>query len=162
RRQILVGGLAALTLGACGNKTHDGLDGPQSSGPVAGGELLFAFDGAAVTQFTLDPHHSGFAPHHRIMRSIFDSLVVALPGQRIGAWLARSWEIAPDGRVYTFHLRQDVKFHDGTSFDAHAVKANFDRLAEPRNGLLWRTDLGPYEASNVRDDCTLEVRFSAA
>ena len=42
--------------------------------------------------------------------------------------LATSWEISPDGKVYTFNLRHGVKFHDGTPFDAAAVKFNFERF----------------------------------
>ncbi len=45
--------------------------------PKPGGELLFALDGAAVVTFVLDPQlNSGFAPHNRVFRSVFDSLVV--------------------------------------------------------------------------------------
>jgi peptide/nickel transport system substrate-binding protein len=42
--------------------------------------------------------------------------------------LATSWEISPDGLQYTFTLREGVKFHDGTLFDAAAAKYNFDRI----------------------------------
>jgi peptide/nickel transport system substrate-binding protein len=42
-------------------------------------------------------------------------------------WLAESWDISPDGLQYTFKLRQNVKFHDGTAFDADAVKVNYER-----------------------------------
>src|ERR1700761_8690493 len=62
--------------------------------PHPGGELVFAFDGTSQTQFALDPHKSAFAPHARIIRAIFDSLVVLLPEHRIGPWLAKSWEIS--------------------------------------------------------------------
>ncbi|HTU62858.1 MAG TPA: ABC transporter substrate-binding protein, partial [Polyangiales bacterium] len=99
------------------------------------------------------------APHHRLMRSVFDSLVVALPGHRYGPWLAERWQISPDGREYTFELRKDVKFHDGTRFDAQAVKFNFDRIHDAKNALLARDDLGPYVASDVVAEFTIKVRF---
>lgn len=97
-----------------------------------------AFDGTAVSTFALDPHNSGFAPHNRVMRSIYDSLTRLLPDQSIGPWLAESWQIAPDRKSYDFSLRRGVRFHDGTPFDAAALKANFDRLSEPKNALTSR------------------------
>jgi peptide/nickel transport system substrate-binding protein len=126
-----------------------------------GGELVFAFDGAALTQFGLDPHKSAFAPHNRVFRSIFDSLVVALPDHTVGPWLAESWTISPDRRVYTFTLRTDVKFHDGTPFDAEAVRFNLDRVKAPRNAFTSASDLGPYDHSEVVDPRTVRVILSA-
>jgi peptide/nickel transport system substrate-binding protein len=157
--------LAAAALLACDRQ--DGARGavglsqaPHDGGPVQGGELNFAFDGAAITSFGLDPQRSAFAPHHRVLRSIYDSLVVLLPDNRIGAWLAKSWEVSDDGRVYTFKLRDDVLFHDGTRFDAAALKFNFDRIKDPKNALIAASDLGPYASSEALDDFTLRVRLS--
>ena len=45
--------------------------------------------------------------------------------------LAHSWEIAPDGQTYTFHLRRGVQFHDGAELTSEDVKATFDRIAKP-------------------------------
>jgi peptide/nickel transport system substrate-binding protein len=131
-----------------------------AEGPRAGGALVFGFDGAAITQFSLDPHKQPFAPHHRVIRSIFDSLVVALPGHRFGPWLARSWEVAPDGLSYTFHLRDDVRFHDGTRFDAAAVQFNLDRIREPKNALMAVSDIGTYARTVVLDDFTARLEFT--
>jgi peptide/nickel transport system substrate-binding protein len=114
-----------------------------------GGELVFALDGAAVVKFVLDPHNSGFAPHNRVFRSIFDSLLVLRPDQSVGPWLAQSWEVSPDHRSYTFKLRPGVTFHDGTALDAAAVKANLDRIHDPKNALVALPDLGPYDHSEV-------------
>ena len=150
-----------LALGACKSRSNGraGAGGSEAK-PVSGGELIFAFDGAAIAQFQLDPHRSAFAPHHRVMRSIYESLVVALPGHRFGPWLAKSWELAPDGLSYTFQLREDVKFHDGTPFDAEAVKVNLDRVQDPKTAAYSFTAIGPYEASEVIGPHTLRVRFS--
>jgi peptide/nickel transport system substrate-binding protein len=159
RRRTVLAALGGLALGACGRESAAG---PRATAtkPVSGGELLFAFDGAAVTQFVLDPHKSAFAPHHRIMRSIFDGLVVALADNRFGPWLAHSWDVSPDASVYTFRLREGVTFHDGTPFDAQAVKINLDRIADPKNALFAQSDLGPYAATEVVDGLTVRVRFS--
>ncbi len=149
---------------ACGKHSGEAAA-SQSSGavsgkPKSGGELVFGFDGASLTQFELDPHKSAFAPHNRVFRSIYDSLVVLQSNQQFGPWLAKSWEISGDGRSYTFHLRDDVKFHDGTRFDAEAVKFNLDRIKDPKNALLALSDIGPYESSKVIDDFTVRVELS--
>lgn len=48
--------------------------------------------------------------------------------------LAKSWEVSPDGLIWTFHLRNDVKFSDGAQLDAKAVKFSFDRLMKIKKG----------------------------
>ena len=159
---MLVVGLACKRVDApgAGGTSASGSAAVSSTTPHAGGELVIAFDGAAITQFSLDPHKLPFAPHHRVIRSIADSLVVALPNHRFGSWLARSWERSADGRSYTFHLRDDVRFHDGTRFDAAAVAFNFDRIKDPKNALMSVSDLGPYERTVVIDDFTARVELS--
>ncbi|MFZ1755579.1 MAG: ABC transporter substrate-binding protein, partial [Caldilineaceae bacterium] len=85
-------------------------------------------------------------------------------------WLAESWE-TEDSQTWTFHLRHGVTFHDGTPFNAEAVKWNMDRWRDPDNE--WRfgrvfeyydtefgTDLAMEEV-NVIDDYTIEIKLSA-
>jgi peptide/nickel transport system substrate-binding protein len=158
---ILCAATIACSKGASASSAEHGQPGGQAAGsPVSGDTLVLAFDGAAVTEFDLDPHKSGFAPHHRIIRSIVDSLVVALPGHRFGPWLAKGWEVSADGLTYTFHLRDDVTFHDGTRFDAAAVRFNLDRIKDPTNALFAASDIGPYDATVVVDDFTAQVKFT--
>lgn len=95
-----------------------GLASRALAAPKAGGNLTIAFDGAAVASFVLDAHNCRFAPQARILRSIYDNLVVLREDQSVAPWLATSWEISPGRKQYTFSLRQDVFFHDGTKFDA--------------------------------------------
>ncbi len=68
---------------------------------------------------------------------IYDSLVRVDPTGKIIPWLAEKWDTSADGKTVTFTLRKDVKYHDGTPFDAESVKWNIDR---------YRTDrrLGPH------------------
>jgi len=51
--------------------------------------------------------------------------------------LATSWEQSPDGKEWTFHLQKNVKFHDGTPFNAEAVKFSFDRVLRINQGPAW-------------------------
>ena len=100
----------------------------ESSDPVAGGEFTFAL---ATAPDTLDPHVSGFAVSYRVLKGIFESLVYQSADNTIEPWLATKWEISDDQKTYTFHLREDVTFHDGSTFNAEVVKYNFERIFDP-------------------------------
>ncbi len=96
-----------------------------------GGTLVF---GAWQTPDTMDPQKTGLAATGRILANVFDPLVWRFPGdEKFYPGLAQSWDITPDALHYTFHLRTDVKFHNGEAFNAAAVKATFDREADPAN-----------------------------
>jgi peptide/nickel transport system substrate-binding protein len=132
-----------------------------SAAPKPGGDLTIAFDGTASASFVLDAHNCRFAPLARIARSIYDNLVVLQEDQNVAPWLATSWEISPDRRQYTFSLRQDVVFHDGTKFDAVAVKANFDRILDPKNALQSLPEIGTYTGATVLSPYQVRLEFSA-
>lgn len=73
--------------------------------------------------------------------------------------LAESWEVSGDGLTYTFKLRQGVKFHDGTDFNAEAVKYNVDRQTVNKTEDMLYADFvfGDVAACNVIDDYTVEI-----
>ena len=73
--------------------------------------------------------------------------------------LAESWEVSEDGLTYTFKLRQGVKFHDGTDFNAEAVKYNVDRQTVNKTEDMLYADFvfGDVAACNVIDDYTVEI-----
>lgn len=108
RRGLLIGGAAAAIGGAFaarGAFSHAASVGGAETGhaPRPGGELVVAFDGTTISTFALDPHNSGFAPHNRVMRSVYDSLTRLLPDQSIGPWLAESWTISERHREECGH-----------------------------------------------------------
>lgn len=99
----------------------------EPGGPVQGGTLVFA--GARLAA-SLDPALTSDGESFRILQQIYEPLVDLAPGstnELVGV-LAESWEGGPADTTYVFHLRQGVKFHDGTPFNAEAVKINFDRM----------------------------------
>ncbi|MEK3964797.1 nickel ABC transporter substrate-binding protein [Paenibacillus sp. FSL H7-0323] len=74
--------------------------------------------------------------------------------------LAESWDISEDGKVYTFHLRHDVKFSDGTEFNADAVKFSFERwIKDPANSLNVATAM---QSLVVVDEHTITMTFNKA
>jgi peptide/nickel transport system substrate-binding protein len=160
RRALVVGGAGVTALAGLAYWGLRGRGAKSAAAAQKGGELVVAFDGTSSSRFGFDPHNSGFAPHNRIIRSIYDNLTLLLPDQTIGPWLARSWEISPDRTRYDFVLHQGVRFHDGAVFDAAAVKANFDRLADKSSTLYSRQSLGPYASSQVLAPNRLRVILS--
>ena len=78
---------------------------------------------------SMDPATVTAVNDFRILMNVYDGLVRYKDGTlEIEPSLAKSWDISDDGKVYTFQLRKGVKFHDGTDFNAEAVKFNFDRM----------------------------------
>ncbi|GAA2580493.1 ABC transporter substrate-binding protein [Dactylosporangium fulvum] len=66
-----------------------------------------------------------------IIANIFDRLVWLTPDAEVTPWLATKWEISADRKTYTFTLRDDVTFHDGTKFNAEAVVKNIEYITAP-------------------------------
>jgi peptide/nickel transport system substrate-binding protein len=110
----------------------------------------------------VDPHINAAELGLQMTMGVFDTLVCKSEEGDYLPHLAESFEISPDEMVYRFRLRRDVKFHDGTPFDATAVKFSLDRAADPANqSQLAGSMLGPYECSRVLAAFLLEVRLSA-
>ncbi len=91
---------------------------------------------------------------------VVDPLVwPARPGE-YAPGLATSWTISPDATAYTFKLRDDVKFHDGTPFNAEAVKVTFDRVVDPATKSQTAISfIGPYDRTEVLGPHEVRVRF---
>ncbi len=90
-----------------------------------GGTVVIAWGTDAVR---LDPADMTDNPSETVLRHIMDGLVEFDEELNINPCLAKSWEISEDGTVYTFYLREGIKFHDGTPFNAEAVAFNFNRI----------------------------------
>ncbi|MFQ5813893.1 MAG: ABC transporter substrate-binding protein [Anaerolineae bacterium] len=127
-----------------------------SSAPTArSGKLVY---GLTLTPSGIDPHVNASSELGIPLTSVYDTLVWQdLDGEFVPG-LAESWEVSDDGLVYTFHLRQDVKFHDGTPFNAQAVKFNLDRIVDPQTKSQKAVFmLGPYDRAEVVDDYIIKV-----
>jgi ABC-type transport system substrate-binding protein len=94
--------------------------------PKSGGTLRIALE-ADITG--LDPIIPGLQNYY-VMQNIYNTLVTVDANFEFVPELAESWEVQEQGKVYIFHLRQGVKFHDGTDFDAASVKWNIERIQQ--------------------------------
>ena len=162
---LLSGGLALVV--ACG---------PQSAGPSAksagpggptpaqqpatggapkkGGTLRV---GLYVEAATMDPHLSGSKIDRQIYHNLFDPLLVIDDKLDVKPNLAESWQ-TPDPRTVIFKLRQGVKFHDGSDFNAEAAKFNFDRMAtEPRS--VRKGEIANIDSTETVDPYTLKLNL---
>jgi glutathione transport system substrate-binding protein len=84
---------------------------------------------------SLDPQDTNDNASYSIEKPMLEGLIGFNEKMEQIPQLAEKWYASPDAKVYTFYLRKGVKFHDGTPFNAAAVKANFDRVRNPDNKL---------------------------
>jgi len=88
---------------------------------------------------SFDPALSTDVPTGRAVGYVFEGLTRFSPDAQVEPALASSWTVSPDGRLWRFTLRQNVKFHDGTPFTAQHVVQSFTRVLDPktRGGRGW-------------------------
>ncbi|KQR66651.1 ABC transporter substrate-binding protein [Frigoribacterium sp. Leaf172] len=122
---IALTAVGSLVLAGC----TSGGDASDASAPRSGGTLTYATGDAEPT--CLDPHVGGNYPQALVSTQYLESLVSKDSDGEIVPWLATSWEESSDGLSWTFDLRDDVAFSDGTPFDAAAVAANVAHLQDP-------------------------------
>ena len=103
--------------------------------PKRGGTLRY---GITMRMPHFDFHQSGTINNLGSQGCMFDNLIRRDPrdsGKTIIPDLAHSWEISEDGKTYTFFLRKGVEFHDGAELTSEDVKATFDRIRKPPQGI---------------------------
>jgi ABC-type transport system substrate-binding protein len=129
--------------------------------PKYGGTLRYGILSAPAH---FDVHQSGTVSNMAAQGPMYDTLVRRDPkdGLTIIPDLAQRWEVAPDGKSYTFFLRQGVKFHDGAEFTAEDVHATFARIIWPPKGFSSpRTPLfSAVSEITIRDPYTIEFKLS--
>lgn len=105
---------------------------------------------------TFDPHMTGNLQGRAATRAIHDTLFTVQQG-RIAPGLAVSWE-QPDETSFVLKLREGVKFHDGTDFDAAAVKYNIDRIRNKDTGSIRAGEISALDTVEVLDAQTLKLK----
>ncbi len=91
---------------------------------------------------TFDPHFTTDTATEVLNKNLYNNLVRFNAKMEIVPDLATKWVVSPDGLAWTFDLRDGVKFHDGTAFNAEAVKVNFERVLDQKTGSPRRSVLG--------------------
>ncbi|TMW71846.1 ABC transporter substrate-binding protein [Alteribacter natronophilus] len=141
------------SLAACGGDDEtagdedtgeNGEDTEENGGDDANGDLaedqtlIFARGGDSVS---LDYASVTDGESSRVTKQIYESLLeFDADSFEIGPGLAHDWDVSDDGLTYTFYLEEGVTFHDGTDFNADAVKLNFERWADPDHEYAFIDD----------------------
>src|SRR5918996_5546083 len=120
---ISIGALMAVFPGA----------GPAAQTPRRGGVLLAAI---AADAPSLDPHKEQTFATIELVAPCYSTLLQIDPYNypKVIGDVATEWKISPDGLTYTFKIRRDIKFHDGSPLTAADVKATYDKIVAPPQG----------------------------
>ena len=108
--------------------------------PKYGGELRYGIASSTVT-VGVDPHVIQGDRTGWVLGQVCEGLLNYDQGLNPVPWLAKSWQISPDGKTYTFELQQGVKFHNGREMMAKDVKFSLERIMDPKTGSRRRTNL---------------------
>lgn len=157
-KRRLISLLAVALLAGCGGNASAGNDSGQDGQPVRGGTLKFAVSGDPLC---LDGHAISSGLNQFLGRIAYDTVTTLDRDGNPAPYLADSWKVSPDGKTYTFKLKQGVTFSDGTVWNADAFKVNLEHMRDPKTkSPLAAAYIAPYKDSKVVDDRTLEVHLS--
>jgi len=142
-----------LCLTACGADTDVSSNGESGSSETEYQDTITIDLNSEISNF--DPAYLSGVPTSRVACFFMDHLCYMDHDGNIIPRVAESWEANDDATVWTFHLRKDVKWHDGTPLVAADVKYNFDRIIDPDTAALRASDMACIESVEAPDDYTV-------
>ena len=150
----------ALLLSACGGTARD--EAPRK-GPVVPETPAY---GDAIVEGSIGDV-SGFltavttdASSHEAAGYVFNGLVRYDKDLKLEGELAESWEISPDGKKITFHLRKGVKWHDGAPFTSADVMFTYRRMIDPRTPTAYGEDFKQVKRASAPDPHTFVAEYA--
>ncbi len=156
---LLLAGLALLVSGCAPAAAPSTQQAAGDAAEAGAAEQTLTF-GMATEPVTLDPKDGLFIAERLILMNLFDTLTTVDQAGDLFPGLATAWEVNDAATEFTFTLRDDVRFHDGTPLDAAAVKNAFDRIVAAESATPAGTILAGYDSAEVVDDQTLTITFS--
>jgi peptide/nickel transport system substrate-binding protein len=128
----------------------------QAPGPRYGGTLRA---GMQTDPVGLDPHTTTATATRNMMENVYDTLVTFDPSLHILPSLAASWTVSTDGLTWTFHLRPNVKFHNGRVMTADDVVYSLNRIRDPKTKSPRASDFAPVDTVTAAGPLTVAIRL---
>jgi len=150
--------LTAVALVGCTSSTQTSSQPGASTGntgngkPIYGGTLKIGAEAAADTVISVYAHSEGSANDLSFM---YDGLVNQDPNFKVVPWLAQSWSISKDGKVYTFHLRRNALWSDGVPITSADVKFEYDLTTNPASNAPYKSDYDVVKSVTTPDKYTV-------
>jgi peptide/nickel transport system substrate-binding protein len=158
RRHLLQLALATGAVGVTQPLTRAGVSAPAWAGtPRQGGTLKMAW---ASSPRTLDPALAVQGDEYMLTQHIYDNLTRIDEKFQAQPQLATRWSSDEQARIWTFTLRQGVKFHHGRELTAQDVVFSVERILDPKTASPGRTAMGPIEKVEAVDRYTVRFRLS--
>lgn len=148
-----------LLLSSCGGKAPEGpgMGATASDVPAYGDAIVEGSIGDVsgfLTAVTTD------ASSHEAAGYVFNGLVRYDKNLKLEGELAESWEVSPDGKRITFHLRKGVKWHDGAPFTSDDVMFTYLRMIDPRTPTAYGEDFKQVKRAGAPDPHTFAVEYA--
>jgi peptide/nickel transport system substrate-binding protein len=148
---LTLGVVSALMLSACAG---GGTVTSSATKPISGGTIHYGHQQEPACVF------GGWIEQAYLSYNVLDSLLSLGKDGKPVAWLADAWSQSEDGLTWTFTLKKDVKFTDGTPLTAAVVAYNFDYWAKGGNSTAQVWLGGYYQSAKAIDNLTLEVSLA--
>uniref|UniRef100_UPI004055E0EC ABC transporter substrate-binding protein n=1 Tax=Acetatifactor sp. TaxID=1872090 RepID=UPI004055E0EC len=156
---LLMAFLTMAALGGCAGGTEESSGDNSSKEPVYGGSVVV---GIQQDIDSLDPHKATAAGTKEILFNIFEGLVKADENGNMMNAVASDYSISEDGLVYTFTLRDNVKFHNGNVVTAEDVKYSLERVSGLLDGNVLISSLSTIQSVEIVDNKTVQVTVGSA
>jgi peptide/nickel transport system substrate-binding protein len=167
---------ATLGLAACGGDSSDSGEGGKVSveeigkggvaeactgTPTKGGRLVYSrqAETQSLDPITLRNGNGDIFATELIYNGLVRSDPTGKTDDLVGG-VAEKWEVSDDGKTYTFHIREGIKFSNGDPVTAEDVKFTLDRFGDPKINQVMSVVAGGYKTTKVVDDKTVEVTLS--